>query len=89
MIDVLKTWIKNYGGTFKVIKSRKGDRLDEFLIGMNEIKNTYKLKNNKKIYYIIDYDKKIKKPLNKIISSKNSKKLNNKELKNLLKIGLK
>ena len=88
MLDVIKIWIKNYGGTYKIIESRKGDRLDEYLIGMNEIKNTYKIKNSNKVYYIIDFDKKIKNPINKIISSKNSKNLNNKELINLLKIGL-
>ena len=88
MLDVIKIWIKNYGGTYKIIESRKGDRLDEYLIGMNEIKNTYKIKNSNKVYYIIDFDKKIKNPINKIISSKNSKNLNNKELIDLLKIGL-
>ena len=30
ILDVLKVWIKEYGGTYKVIKGRKGDRLDEY-----------------------------------------------------------
>ena len=38
LIDqIIKIWIKNYGGTYKIIESRKGDRLDEYLIGMKRI----------------------------------------------------
>ncbi len=89
ILDLLKTWIENYGGRFKVIKGRKGDRLDEFLIGNNEIKHTFKINQKSKLYYIIDYDKISSRPVKKIISSKNSKKLNKKELLELLEIGLK
>ena len=37
IIDVLKVWIKKYGGKYYIVKSRKGDREDEFLFGFNEI----------------------------------------------------
>lgn len=85
--DVLKVWIKHYGGKYKVINERSGDRLDEYLIGINEIKNTYKIVSSKKVYYVIDFNKIANKPLNKIVSSENSKKLNNKEILNLINIG--
>ena len=88
ILDVLKVWIKNYGGSYKTIQGRKGDRLDEYLIGNNELKNTYIVKDKKKIYYIVDYNKNASKPLKNIISSQNSKKLNEKDLLNLLKIGM-
>ena len=88
ILDVLKVWIKEYGGTYKVIKGRKGDRLDEYLIGMNEIKYTYIKRKKKKIYYIIDFNKNSTKPLKNIISSQNSKKLSEKELLKLLEIGM-
>ena len=88
ILDVLKTWIKEYGGSYKVIQGRKGDRIDEYLIGNNEIYNTYIVKDKKKIYYIIDYNKKSLRPIKKIISSENSKKLNKRELIDLLKIGM-
>ena len=88
ILDVLKVWIKEYGGTYKVIKGRKGDRLDEYLIGMNEIKYTYIKREKKKIYYIIDFNKNSTKPLKNIISSQNSKKLSEKELLKLLEIGM-
>ena len=48
ILDVLKTWIKEYGGSYKVIQGRKGDRIDEYLIGNNEIYNTYIVKDKKK-----------------------------------------
>ena len=88
LIEIIKVWIKNYGGSYKIIKSRKGDRLDEYLIGNNELEFTTKIFKNKKIYYLIDFEKKAKKPLKKIISSENAQKLNTKEISELLEIGL-
>lgn len=87
LIDILKIWIKNYGGNYKIIKGRKGDRQDEYLIGENELKYTKVLNRKKRIYYLIDYDKLSKKPLRFIVSSKNALKLNNSEILNLIKFG--
>ena len=88
ILDVLKVWIKKYGGRYKVIRGRKGDRLDEYLIASNEIKNTFTIKDKKKVYYVVDYDKHASRPLKTIISSQNSKKLNENELIKLLEIGM-
>ena len=88
ILDVIKVWIQNYGGSYKIIKGRDGDRLDEYLIGQNEISHTYELNKKNILYYIINYDTEPKKSLNKIVSSKTSKKLNKKEIKKLLDIGL-
>ncbi len=88
LIEIIKVWIKNYGGSYKIIQSRKGDRLDEYLIGNNELEFTTKIFKNKKIYYLINFEKKVKKPLKKIISSENAQKLNTKEISELLEIGL-
>ena len=38
MIEFLKVWTKKFGGKYKIIQSRKGDRLDEYLIGEDELK---------------------------------------------------
>ena len=46
LIDIIKVWIENYGGSYKIIKGRKGDRLDEYLIGDNELKFTKKKNRN-------------------------------------------
>lgn len=89
ILDVIKVWIKKYGGRYKVIKSRDGDRLDEYLIGSNELDYANKVKYNNKLYYIIDFNNKSKKPIKKIVSSKSSKKLSEAEIIKLLKIGLK
>ena len=89
MLDVIKVWIKNYGGTYKVIKIRKGDRLDEYLIGSNEIKNTSKIKVKNKVFYLIDPNKKVSRSIKRVISSKNSKKHSKQELSELLNIGMK
>ena len=88
LIDIIKVWIKNYGGSYKIIKGRKGDRLDEYLIGDNEIKYTKKIYQNKKLFYLIDFEKKSSKPLSKIVSSENALRLNKDEIYNILKIGL-
>ena len=88
LIDIIKVWNQNFGGSYKIIKERKGDRLDEYLIGENEIKFTTKIHNKKKIFYLIDLEKKSLKPLKKIVSSENASRLNKSEIYNLLKLGL-
>ena len=88
IIDVLKVWIKKYGGKYNIVKSRKGDRDDEFLFGFNEIDYVYKIKKNNKIYYLIDFNKKAKNPIKKIISSKNTKKLNESETLKIIQLGM-
>ena len=32
MIDILKVWVKKFGGKYKIVNQRDGDRLDEYLI---------------------------------------------------------
>ena len=88
LIDIINVWIKKYGGSYQAIKGRKGDRLDEYLIGSNEIEQTTKIIKNKKIYYIIDFENKSKKPLKKIISSENSKKLSISEISKIIELGI-
>ena len=88
VINILKVWIKKYGGKYKIVKNRKGDRVDEFLVGFNEIDYTYKIKKNNKIYFVIDLNKKVKNPLKKVISSNNSKKLSEPEISKLISLGM-
>ncbi len=86
MIDILKTWIKMYGGKYKLIENRFGDRNDEFLIGEAELEFTKKIKLGGIIHYVIDFNKKVNTPLKEIISSSNSKKLNQKEIEFLIRL---
>ena len=88
MIDILKTWIKKFGGKYKVINTRKGDRLDEYLIGEDELRYTQELIIKNRKYYVINFNKLAKKPLKKIVSSANAKKLSQSEIEKIIKFGL-
>ena len=87
MINIIKTWLKDYGGKYKIIKEREGDRLDEYLISDNEIEFTEAVKFDSKKYYIIDFSKKAKKPIKNKVTSQNCKSLNNDEIRKILKLG--
>ena len=87
MLNILKLWIKKYGGKYKVIKKRPGDKIDEILIGKNELSKTNVLKINKSKYFIINPEKNVKKPLKNEINSKNSKKMSEKEIFKILQFG--
>ncbi len=88
MIDILKVWIKKFGGKYKIIQTRKGDRLDEYLIGEDELKYAEVLKIKNKKYFIINFNSTSKKPLKKIVSSKDAKKLAQSEIEKIIQFGL-
>ena len=88
MIDILKVWIKKFGGNYRIIQSRKGDRLDEYLIGEDELKYAEVLKIKGKKYFVINFNKLSKKPLKKIVSSKDAKKLLQSEIEKIIQFGL-
>ena len=88
MIEILKVWIKKLGGKYKVIKTRKGDRLDEYLIGEDELKYTQVLNIKNKKYFVIDFNQMSKKPLKKIVSSQNAKRLSLSEIEKIIRFGI-
>jgi FlaA1/EpsC-like NDP-sugar epimerase len=88
MIDILKVWIKKFGGNYKIIQTRKGDRLDEYLIGEDELKYAEVVKIKGKKYFVINFNKLSKKPLKKIVSSKDAKKLSQSEIEKIIQFGL-
>ena len=88
MIDILKVWIKKFGGNYKIIQTRKGDRLDEYLIGEDELKYAEVLKIKGKKYFVINFNRLSKKPLKKIVSSKDAKKLSQSEIEKIIQFGL-
>ena len=89
MIEILKVWVKKFGGKYKIIQSRKGDRLDEFLIGEDELKHAQEIKIKNKKYFIVDFNEVSKKPLKKIVSSQNAKRLSQSEIEKIIHFGLK
>ena len=71
-----------------MIKKRAGDKIDEVLVGKNELSKTNILKINKSKYFIIDPEKDVKKPLKDEINSANSIKMNDSEIYKILQFGL-
>ena len=71
-----------------VIKGRKGDRLDEYLIGEDELKYTQTLNIKNKKYFVIDLNQMSKKPLKKIVSSQNAKRLSQSEIEKIIRFGI-
>jgi len=88
MIEILNVWIKKFGGKHKVINGRKGDRLDEYLIGEDELKYTQTLNIKNKKYFVIDFNQMSKKPLKKIVSSQNAKRLSQSEIEKIIRFGI-
>ena len=86
--DLLEVWMNNYGGSYEYSNERPGERYDEYLIGKEELDYTYSKIINGIKYYFIDFNKKAKNPLKKIVSSENAKSLNKNEIKNLIDFGL-
>ena len=89
MIDFLKVWTKKFGGKYKIIQSRKGDRQDEYLIGEDELKYAKEVKIKNRKYFVIDFNNLLKKPLKEIVSSENAKRLAQSEIEKIIKFGLK
>tara|TARA_B100000029_G_scaffold514888_1_gene619489 strand:+ start:2833 stop:3780 length:948 start_codon:yes stop_codon:yes gene_type:complete len=81
---ILDIWCEKYNTKWKKIKERPGDKIDEFLIGENELKNTYQIKFSNKEYYIIDYKKNYKNNFSSPISTENAEKLNKSEILKLI-----
>ena len=82
--NILKVWSKIFKVNWKKIPSRKGDKLDEYLIAPNELKSAYKLKIKKRNLIAIDKNIQNKNVFKKGISSKNTKKLSNAEITNFI-----
>lgn len=85
--DILDVWINNFGGEWKVIDGRPGERNDEFLIGETELEYCTTITYGNVKHFIIDPNQKSLTPLNEILSSANSEKLNEIEILNIIKSG--
>ena len=70
----------------KKLKTREGDKKDEYLLLPHELKSAYFISLNKTKLIAIDKSKNNLKIFKKNITSENSLKLTNKEIMNLIKI---
>lgn len=84
--DILKIWKQIYGVDWKKIKTREGDKKDEYLLSPHELKSAYFISLNKTKLIAINKSKNNLKIFKKNITSENSLKLTNKEIMNLIKI---
>lgn len=89
ILQVIRCWINNFGGKYKIVNKRAGDRIDEYLIAENEYKNTCKFKYKDDNYYIIHFKNRIKNCINGPITSENCSKLSDNEIIKILKLGYK
>ena len=82
--DILKIWSDEFNVNWKKINSRKGDKIEEFLIGENEVISTTEIKIKSKKYFLLDFYNKYKNNIGKNYSTLNSEILNKKEILNLI-----
>lgn len=80
MIDILKTWTEEKGGTFKKIEGRPGERNDEFLIGEAELPYTEVRVYDGIRHFVIDFNQKAKQALDSLVSSENAERLSREEI---------
>lgn len=81
---ILDLWCEKYNTKWEKIDERPGDKIDEFLIGENELKNTFQIKFSNKEYYMIDFKNIYKNNFPSPISTENSEKLNDGEILKLI-----
>ena len=84
ILDILKVWSKIYDVKWKQIKSRRGDKNDEYLFSLNELKSASHITLNKTKLIAINKNINNLKVFRKILSSKNSPKLSVKEITYLI-----
>jgi len=82
--DILNIWCDIFNSKWKKIANREGDKIDENLIGLSEVSNAFIHKFKKKEYILLDYKKNNCRDFKDSVSSKNSAKLSNKEIKDLI-----
>jgi len=82
--DVLRVWIENKGGKWEKLDTRPGERNDEFLVGEIELPFTVEKYYNNIKHFIISFNQKAEKPLDKVFSTKNAEKLNDDEILKLI-----
>ncbi len=82
--NILRVWIENKGGKWEKLDTRPGERNDEFLVGEIELPFTVKKYYNNIKHFIISFNQKAEKPLDKVFSTKNAEKLNDDEILKLI-----
>ncbi len=82
--DLLNTWSKIYNIPWKKIGERPGDKIDEVLIGDIELPYTEEIILNGKPHYLLKFNQRVNKPIETLISSANTERLNKSEMEKLI-----
>ena len=83
--DILNIWCKKFNVEWSVSKKRLGDKNDEFLIGDLELKYAKKIILDNLNHFLLNFTDLNPSPLKKTISTLNAKKLNKKEILEIIK----
>lgn len=84
MKDILNVWVNNFGGSWEMMDTRPGERLDEYLVGETELEYTQKLVIDDINHFLISPNKKVENPLTEVVFSNNCTKLNDIEILEIL-----
>ena len=82
--DLLDVFCEHYQTTWEQIKTRPGDKLDEYLIGVQEHEYAKELELDNSFHFLIDYGNKPENCVSKPFSSIDSKRLSKKEMSDLI-----
>ena len=83
--EILKVWSKYEGIEYRKIEPRPGERLEEFLIGAEELSYAEKVLYNGIEHYVLNFNEKVKTPLEMVLSSRTALQLNEIEILELIK----
>lgn len=82
--DILKVWIKEFGGTYERLSGRPGERHDEFLIGDLELPYTSEVTISGIRHFVISFNSLASTPLKEGLSSINACRLTDSEILGLI-----
>jgi len=81
--DILKIWVSQVG-SYERLPGRPGERLEEYLIGEQELPYTENRLYKGIPHYIISFNRKVNNPISNVLSSRNAERLSNDEIKELI-----
>lgn len=83
MEHILKVWVSQ-GGSYKSLPGRPGERMEEYLIGEQELPYTEQWMYNGIPHYVISFNCKVKNPISKTLSSRNAEQMSDDEIRELI-----
>ena len=84
MEDILRVWTVQEGARYEQIAGRAGERTEEFLIGEQELPFTREQVYDDILHYIISFNQRVDKPVTSILSSGNTTRLTDDEIRAII-----